>query len=67
MNRYGFYKEFIKGCNLRLKELFNELHSAYQVRNDLYGKRPWLSIFTIVAIIIILVLLALYSKNIITN
>ena len=36
MNRYGFYKEFIKGCNLRLKELFNELHSAYKIRNDLY-------------------------------
>lgn len=36
MDRYGFYEEFIKGNQIRLKELFNELHTAYDIRNSLY-------------------------------
>lgn len=36
MNRYGFYEEFIKANKIRLKELFNELHTCYEVRNNLY-------------------------------
>lgn len=36
MDRYSFHKEFVKDNTVRLKELFNELHVCYQVRNSLY-------------------------------
>jgi hypothetical protein len=36
MNRYGFCDQFKQGNAIRLKELFNELHSAYKIRNTLY-------------------------------
>lgn len=36
MNRYDFYNDFIKLHKIKLKELFNELHTAYEVRRDLY-------------------------------
>lgn len=36
MNRYDFYKEFIKGNTIRLKELFEEIHATYALRNELY-------------------------------
>lgn len=37
MDRYGFYKEFIKGNRIRLKETFEELHNAYLHKNNLYS------------------------------
>jgi len=37
MNRYDFYNEFIKANKIKLKELFNELHSCYEVRSVTYN------------------------------
>ena len=36
MNRYDFHKEFIKGNKIKLVELFNELHTCYDIRRSLY-------------------------------
>jgi hypothetical protein len=36
MNRYDFYEDFINAHKIRLKELFNELHTSYEIRKDLY-------------------------------
>jgi hypothetical protein len=36
MDRYGFYKEFIKGNRIKFAEAFEELHNAYVRRNNLY-------------------------------
>lgn len=49
MDRYDFHKEFIKGNKIRLVELFNELHTSYEIRKSLYNTiNEYEKLFTVV-------------------